>query len=319
MKKVILIVLIVLGLLIVFFGLFGGFNMNVFRSEKAKNRIISTYDQLLDLWNVDKVEKEILTTYGTTNVIICGDEINPPLVLFHGVGDNSALMWLYNAEALSRYFRVFAIDTIGGPGKSSPNKNYNKDFNDIKWIDGILAELMLDKANIAGVSNGAYLVQYYGIHRPERILKIACLAGTVPDSTFQPMKTIMKVFLPEALFPTKKNTIKLLQKLCGKNSNVFTENAIVMEHYQYLLKGFNNMAMRHHKIVGFNDEQINSIREKTLYLIGNDDPFAKLGGKDAIFKNNMNAQFFPEVGHGINHEIADEINQILIDYFLNNK
>ena len=158
MKKVILIALIILGLLIVIFVLFGGFNMNVFKSEKAKNRIISTYDQLLNLWNVNKVEKEIITTYGTTNVIICGDENNPPLVLFHGVGDNSALMWLYNAEALSHYFRIFAIDTIGGPGKTQPNKNYNKDFDAVKWIDEILAGLMLDKVNMAGVSMGAYLM-----------------------------------------------------------------------------------------------------------------------------------------------------------------
>jgi len=290
--------------------------MNVFKSKTLKNRIINTYNQLLDMWNVDKIEREILTTYGTTNVILCGEQSNPPLILFHGVGDNSALMWIYNAAILSRYFRICAVDTIGGPGKSRPNENYNKDFNIAKWIDEILSELMLDKVNIAGQSHGAYLSQYYGVYRPERVIKIVCLASTVPDINFNPMKTIMKVFLPEALFPTKANTIKLLQKLCGKNITAFIENPIVIEHYQYLLKGFNNMAMRYHKIISFNDEQINSIREKTLYLVGEDDPFAKLGSKDVLLKNRMNVKFFPEVGHGINHEIAKEINQILIEYFL---
>ena len=290
--------------------------MNVFKSKTLKNRIINTYNQLLDMWNVDKIEREILTTYGTTNVILCGEQSNPPLILFHGVGDNSALMWIYNAAILSRYFRICAVDTIGGPGKSRPNENYNKDFNIAKWIDEILSELMLDKVNIAGQSHGAYLSQYYGVYRPERVIKIVCLASTVPDINFNPMKTIMKVFLPEALFPTKANTIKLLQKLCGKNITAFIENPIVIEHYQYLLKGFNNMAMRYHKIISFNDEQINSIREKTLYLVGEDDPFAKLGGKDALLKNRMNVKFFPEVGHGINHEIADRINHIIIEYLL---
>ena len=294
--------------------------MNVFKSEIAKSHIINTYNQLLDMWNVDKTEREITTTYGTTHVILCGNESNPPLVLFHGVGDNSALMWLYNAATLSRYFRLYAIDTIGGPGKSCPNKNYNKNFDDIRWIDEILSELTLNKVYMAGVSNGAYLAQYYGIHRPERVMKIVCMACTVPakdsDKKPNPMKTMMKIFLPEALFPTKNNTLKLLRKLCGKNSAVFTENAVIMKHYQYLLKGFNNMAMMYHKIISFNDEQINSIREKTLYLVGDDDPFAKLGGKDALLKNKMNAKFFPEAGHGINHEIANEINRILIEYFL---
>jgi pimeloyl-ACP methyl ester carboxylesterase len=294
--------------------------MNVFKTETAKSRVINTYNQLLDMWNVEKIEKEITTTYGITHVILCGNESNPPLVLFHGVGDNSALMWIYNAAALSRYFRLYAIDTIGGPGKSCPNKNYNKNFDIKMWIDEILTWLKLDKVYIAGVSHGAYMAQYYGLYRPERVIKIACLACTVPaknpDKKSNLIKTMMKIFLPEVLFPTKKNTVKLVCKLCGKNSAIFTENAIIMEHYQYLLKGFNNMAMIYHKIVSFDEEQIKVIREKALYLIGENDPFAKLGGKDVLLNNRMKVKFFPEVGHGINHEISNTINQILIEYYL---
>jgi pimeloyl-ACP methyl ester carboxylesterase len=106
--------------------------MKVFKSEKVKNKILCTYDQILEMWNVNKEEKDIITIYGTTHVIMCGNKNNPPLILFHGVGDNSAIMWIYNAAVLSRHFRLYAIDTIGGPGKSCPNKNYNKDFDDIK-------------------------------------------------------------------------------------------------------------------------------------------------------------------------------------------
>ena len=101
--------------------------VKVYKNEKAKVRINATYDNLLTKWNVEKEEKDIPTTYGTTHVIQCGYERNPPLVLFHGVGDDTALMWFYNAEALSRRFRIYAVDTLGGPGKSCPNVKYNKD------------------------------------------------------------------------------------------------------------------------------------------------------------------------------------------------
>ena len=124
---------------------------------------------------------------------------------------------------------------------------------------------------------------------------------------------MIHIFLPEALFPTKNNTIKRLRKLSGKNSGVFTDNPTVMEHYQTLLKGFNNMAMRHHKLEQFSDEEVAAIRSKTLYLMGDADPFARLGGKELLLRYKMNARFFPDVGHGINHEIADEINQVLIE------
>lgn len=69
-------------------------------------------------------------------MIECGTEDSPALVLFHGVGDDSALMWIYNAPELGRHFHLYAIDTMGGPGKSVPNGNYNKEFDDVRWIDG---------------------------------------------------------------------------------------------------------------------------------------------------------------------------------------
>lgn len=290
--------------------------MKLYRSKKAEQRIMATYDQLLALWNVEKEEKDIVTTYGTTHVILCGEEANPPLVLLHGVGDDSALMWIYNAQALARHFRIIAIDTLGGPGKSRPNGNYNKTFDAAKWLDEVLAGLALDRVHLAGVSNGAYLAQSYGLHRPEKVIRLVSMAGSVPVSEFIPLKVMMKIFLPEALFPTKKNTVKLIRKLCGKNSRVFTDRPIIMEHYQYLLKGFNNMAMRYHKLTNFSEEEVASIRDKTLYLVGEDDPFAKLGGKNALLIHRMNARFFPEVGHGINHEIADTIHSLLIEYLL---
>ena len=228
--------------------------MKVFKNEKARKNILDSYNRLLEIWNVGKEEKDIVTAYRTTHVIVCGNDNNPPLVLFHGVGDNSLLMWLYNAEALLSHFRVYAIDTIGGPGKSCPNKNYDKNFDDIRWIDETLTGHLLEKVFMAGVSHGGYLAQYYGVYKPERVIKIISMAGTVPVGGSNPIKTMLKVFLPEALFPTERNTEKLLRKLSGKNSAVFTENHIIMEHYRWLLKGFNNMAMGFHKVISFSDE-----------------------------------------------------------------
>lgn len=290
--------------------------MKIYRNKKAETGILDTYDKLLALWDADKEEKDIATTYGTTHVIRCGNKNLPSLVLFHGVGDDSALMWLYNAKALAQHFCLYAIDTIGGPGKSRPNEKYDKAFDDAKWIDEVLNKLSLDKVYLAGVSHGAYLAQYYGLHRPERVIKMLCMAGSIPVGTSSPMKTMMKIFLPEALFPTQKNIAKLLRKLSGKNYRVFTDNPVVLEHYGYLLKGFNNMSMRYHKVEGFRDDQVEAIREKTLFLMGEEDPFAKLGGKDMLLRYKMNARFFPEVGHGINHEISETVNQILIKYLL---
>lgn len=90
-------------------------------------------------------------------MIIVGDCQKPPLLLFHGTADNSAMMWIYNIKELSQKFYIIAVDAIGGSGKSEPNEEYFKSFNQVIWIDDILDSLGIHTTNICGVSYGAYL------------------------------------------------------------------------------------------------------------------------------------------------------------------
>lgn len=288
--------------------------MKVYKSEEGKEKILQSYDKLLLQWGCDKSEYDIETIYGSTHVIECGDKNLPTLVLFHGVGDDSALMWIYNAAFLSKHFHIFAIDTIGDPGKSIPNENYNKDFDDILWIDQVLDGLKIEKAFFAGVSNGGYLLQYYTLKRPQRVIKGISIASAVPAGKRKGLiPPLFKIFLPEALFPSDKNVLKLMIKICGKNCNVFTDTPDIMFHWKSLLQGFNNMAMSFHKVRVFTDSEVDSIREKILYLAGEEDPFQKLGGKEALLSYHMNAVFYPDAGHGLNHELAEEINQKILE------
>lgn len=287
--------------------------MKAYRSQKAANKIRSTYDELIKQWGVPIEELMVPTTYGATHVIITGKEDGKPLLMFHGVGDDSALMWIYNAKKLGESYRLYAIDTIGGPGKSLMGEKYNKGYDDVIWIDEIMNYFKLEKSSIIGVSNGGYLVQLYTLYRKEKIDKAISLSSSVPiEGSENYMKTMMKIFLPEALFPTKRNVMKLLKKLSGNHVEVFTNHAIILDHYIWLLKGFNTMAMRYHKIRMFSEDEVEQIRDKVYYLVGLEDPFQKLGGTALLKKYDMNVKFYEGVGHGINHEIADEINNTVI-------
>ena len=127
---------------------------------------------------------------------------------------------------------------------------------------------------------------------------------------------MMKVFLPEALFPTKHNTEKLIKKLCGKNYFVFTNNELIMEHYHWLLKGFNNMAMAYHKIIMFQEYEIKKLQGKCIFLCGEVDPLGDAKkAKEKFERYGIEYRIIPEVGHGINHEVSDEINNIILEYF----
>lgn len=286
--------------------------MKIYKSKKAEERIIETYNALLSKWETSVEEKEIVTQYGSTHVIIAGNPQGPPIMLFHGVGDDSALMWLYNAKTLAKEFRLFAIDTIGGAGKSRPNENYNSTFDDALWIDALRQQLGLGKVHLIGVSHGGYLVQYYNLVRHQWVDKVISMASSVPDKQSKStMQMMMRIFFPEALFPTNQNVKRLLKKLAGEHVEVFIKDDVIMAHYKWLLKGFNNMAMRYHQVRKFSDEEIQSIKENTYYIVGEEDPFERLGGKEALIRHGMNARFYQGVGHGINHEIAEKINLLV--------
>lgn len=285
-----------------------------FKNIKGQKLLYESYERLLGMWGVDKEEKSIETTFGKTHVITSGDRKKPPLLLFHGVGDNSAIMWVYNIQELSKHFFVIAVDTIGGPGKSEPNETYFKNIDQSLWINEILDSLNISRTNIAGVSNGAYLASFYTIKNQERVNKIVCMAGGVTLDMLRKLIT----FMPEALFPTEKSTKKLLRKLCAPNSDVFERNEELMLHWDYLLKYFNNRVMMYHKYIKFNNDDLEILKDKALFLIGEFDRLVNYPKSiKSLDDNSLTYKIVKDAGHGINHEQYEQINMEIVQ-FLNN-
>lgn len=291
--------------------------MKVFKSEAGRQQVWESYDQLVKQWGVEVEETELETSFGTTHIIRAGSRELPPLLLFHGVGDNSALMWVYNARELAEHFHLIAVDTIGGPGKSRPNERYKRQGMDHKlWFGELLDGLEVEQAYAAGVSMGCLLVQTLLIAWPDRIKGIIGMAGLpslpMPSVKSNPLRNMM-VFLPEALFPTEKNIRKLLVKLSGANAAAFTENELILRHYGQLLRHFNKMAMTKHPLKRFTAEEGAIFTQRALFLVGNKDKIAYFPGCGRVLEElGIPCEIFPDTGHGINHEQADKVNQSMI-------
>jgi len=289
--------------------------MKRYKSLSGRQLITDSYNKLLHSWGTELQEKDIETSYGLTHVIIIGDRQSPPLLLFHGTADNSAMMWIYNIKELSRKFYIIAVDAIGGSGKSEPNDEYYKNFNQVTWIDDILKALEIHNTNICGVSYGAYLSYHYTLERPSRVNKAICLAGRIPSSQFEVISKMMIAFLPEALFPSEMNCKKLLRKLSGTNYSVFEENEALMKHWYYLLKYFNNKSMMQHKIKINSDSELSKLREKVIFLIGEHDRLTNYPKAiKRLEDNKLNYKIIENAGHAINHEQAELINKEIIEF-----
>lgn len=293
--------------------------MKRYKSRKRERDILRTYGGALGVWGVAVEEMDVDTFCGSTHVIACGDKGNPPLLLFHGVSDDSALAWALSAPGLAKRFRVYAVDTVGGPGKSVPNENYVRGFDAIRWLDDVLAGLGAERAFFAGVSAGAYIAQLYAVMRPEKAEKVVCISRTALASATGKHAALrmMKVLLPEALFPTMGNIRKIVRKFAGGPADTLTGNPALMEHYRCLLKGYNSMAMACYTSVAFSADQLRSLRGRALFLCGGRDPLCDIAGMENSLRDHRLAyRVFPEAGHLVQLGTPGGVNREMVHFFL---
>jgi pimeloyl-ACP methyl ester carboxylesterase len=289
--------------------------VKIFKNAKGKERVWQSYQQLINRWPVPLEEIDITTQFGLTHCIVTGDKNNPPLLLFHGVGDNSAVMWILNIEELSKHFYCIAIDTLGGPGKSIPNEHFNKQkFELVDWINEIAAHLNMDTFNIAGVSNGAYIAFTYATLQPERVHKVICMEGGMVTAPFKAMLQTLMMMFPEIVIPTDRNLLKVLKKLSAPNSLLFDNHPELATHLILLMRTHNQQAMFVHKLQKYDKQAAVAVRDKLYFLLGE---YALKQSKDFINILEDGAFLYkriPEAGHGINHEQPEKVNSELISF-----
>ncbi len=286
--------------------------MKVFKSEKKKKALLEDYDRLLGQWGVPYEEKDIVNQFGSTHVILAGQCSFPPLVLLHGVGDNSAVMWIHNIRSLSACFRCIAVDTVGGPGKSVPGEAYNKNFSQREWIDSILDQLDIKTCFMMGVSNGAVMAFAYAAFS-ERVEKLICIEGGPILSSAVAYKTMLKAF-PEILWPTEKNVKKLLIKLANPRQGFFEENPNISDHMVLIMKASNQIAMANHKLWIYDNKRAEKLRSKTLIIMGEYSGAKSVEIMQVLSSDGYKVQVIKDAGHGVNMEQFEILNDSAIAF-----
>jgi pimeloyl-ACP methyl ester carboxylesterase len=156
----------------------------IFKTLDGQSQYMAAYNDSLRLWPVPHASAFISTSYGQTHVITCGLEDAFPLVLLHG-GYASATMWFAIIADLSSKFRVYAIDTIGEPGKSLPTRlNASRD-DCAAWLEHVFSQLGMQKAHVVGLSRGGWLGLNLALYAPQRLERVVLLS---PASSFTSLK-----------------------------------------------------------------------------------------------------------------------------------
>lgn len=152
--------------------------MNAFKTQEGKKAVIKYYDMLLNEMNVPYEKVNVATRYGNTFLLAAGDKTNKPVILLHGSSMNST-MWIKDIEKISGHYRVYAPDLPGEPGRSNEEQLPFDSMDYAIWLDDVFTALNIDKANLVGLSLGAWLAAKFSSNYPQKVnrLVLLCPAG----------------------------------------------------------------------------------------------------------------------------------------------
>lgn len=229
---------------------------SVFKTEEGKNEVIKFYDEFLQKLALSYEKFYVDTREGKTFIIASGEKSNPPLILLHGSGMNS-VMWLRDIKEYSKTYRVYAIDMLGEPGKSDENRPSLSGSSYAEWLKDVFENLSVERANVIGISLGAWLAIKFSINYPQMVAKLVLLC----PSGIGPQK---KSFIFKAMFYGilgEKGINKLYYKV---NGNQPIPEAMLK--YQKLIG--KNFKYRRESIPIFSDDELKLLTMPTVLFVG---------------------------------------------------
>lgn len=283
--------------------------ISIYRKGGKPDLVLEAYNSTLRLWKVPVESVYVPTTYAHTHVLIAGPEDAEPLVLLHGFGFSSTV-WLDNIEALSRSYRVYAIDFPGDINKSISAKPIKNKEDCAAWFTELLNGLHVDKVHICGHSFGGFITLVLAAHLSSRIRKIILLA---PAASLQSQsKEFFIRCLVAGMMPTTSRINHLMDYMTGKGNYI---NQTIKNQF---ITGMQNALPRTKLFTSYiKDNELQLIKAEVLLLIGDQDiqynveKAVKRARKQIL---DIEITVIPGVGHGLPLEQPEMVNRLMLDF-----
>jgi pimeloyl-ACP methyl ester carboxylesterase len=246
------------------------------------------YNRILERWPVHMQTSVIPTRHGDTFIIASGDETLPPLFLLHGSCSN-AVSWIGEVGGYSQYFRTYAVDIPGEPGRSAPNRPSWNSPAYAEWMEDLMNGLKVSRAPLLGLSQGGWTALKFATLHPERVEKLVLLtpAGVTSDKTS---------FLFRAIF------FSMLGRRGGQALNRYTlgKDEIGKEGEQFMEAIMTHFKPRIGSLKKFTDDELSRLKMPVLLLGGALDRIRNVAGIAARMSPlvpHLKVRIFPDRGH----------------------
>jgi len=146
----------------------------IYKKAGSKDKVLALYDQQLEKLNIPYHDIYVDTPFGETHLVETGNMDGKPLLLFHG-GNSTTAYNLLALRFLLKDFHIYAVDTIGHPGKSAEISLSAKNYDYGKWAGAVIKALGYENMACLGPSFGGGILAKTMCVYPERIAKAVLL------------------------------------------------------------------------------------------------------------------------------------------------
>ncbi len=282
---------------------------SIYRSSEGKRELVKIYDRHLKNLNIPFKDIYVQTRYGKTHVVNTGKRDSFPLVCLHGGNSNTPDMLISNLPMLEK-FNIYAIDTIGHPGKSDETRLSSNDLSYGFWLLDVIDELQFNTINIYSGSFGAGIAIRLATVAPKRINKLSLFvpSGIANGSIRDQIKLLLPYFRYK-LHPTSQNLIKLSRTIMTR----FDEERMELIQAIFKYVKINPKMPR----PAYNGE-LDGLKAPTIIIAAKNDilfPASKVIPRAKEIFPNLTYTEIIESLHEPTEEIYNHIHKIAIDFF----
>jgi pimeloyl-ACP methyl ester carboxylesterase len=217
----------------------------IYKKADSKAKVLALYDRQMKKLNYPYKDLYVETPYGETHLVETGDLSGKPLLVFHG-GNSTSAYNLLACSYLLKDFHIYAVDTIGHPGKSAEVSLSSRNYEYGIWASAVIDALGYEKMVCFGASFGAGILAKTMCVSPQKVETAALLvpSGIKNAPAYKSMsmmfpmimywitgneKWLIKCILPMAIsedtideetFETVKNSIDNVKIKAGMPSDV---------------------------------------------------------------------------------------------------
>jgi pimeloyl-ACP methyl ester carboxylesterase len=223
----------------------------------------------------------------------------------------SATMWFSNVAALGHNYRIYAVDTIGGVGRSVAVHPLNSRTDLADWLSEVLDGLRITQTHLLGHSYGGWLALNLVLNASERIKRLILLApvGLQPFVSQFWLRGI-----PAMLFPHRSFITGFMKWMTVEG---YVVNELFVEQFVLGMKNFRLYPYIRVIPTTFTDDELRQIKTDTLLLIGEEEviynpELAVNRGRQLI--QTIEAEVIPNASHGLPLEQPVSVNERILGF-----